>query len=103
MDSLVKEEGAGSNPAGANRSKDMINRMCTCGKLAGHRHHQFPQHKAHREKYGSLLDCDFNIEYMCPDCHSSHAKIDSLWDEERFLKELQSYVKNLEKTRGVFR
>jgi len=70
--------------------------ICTCGRQASQRHHKFPQHKHNREKYGSLIDKRFNIEMMCPQCHSSHANIEKLWDEKKFLIELNKYVKELE-------
>ena len=65
-------------------------RVCPkCGKFAPHRHHKFSQTKQNRDKYGKLLDADFNIEYYCPDCHSSHAKLGSgdTWDEVTFIME----------------
>jgi len=78
-------------------------RMCKCGRAASQRHHKFPQHKAHRELYGKLLDKPFNIEWMCANCHSSHSNIDPLWDEEDFLKALIKYVDELERYREVFK
>lgn len=68
----------------------MIHRICeACGKrMAHHRHHKFPQHKAHVQKYGrKVIDSDFNIAYCCSACHSSHANMPKrlMWDEEQFL------------------
>jgi hypothetical protein len=78
-------------------------KICKCGKTATQRHHKFPQHKAHRERYGKLIDKEFNIDMMCHYCHSSHAKVDEIWDEERFIKELTRYVDELERYKDVFK
>jgi len=81
----------------------MIVQICKCGRPASHRHHKFPQHNANRKKYGKLIDKSFNIEMMCPACHTSHASIDQLWDEEQFIKELTYYVEELEEYKKVFK
>ena len=81
----------------------MLATICSCGLPASQRHHKFPQHKANREKYGKLLDKKFNIKMMCPNCHSSHANIDALWDEEDFIKALTKYVDELEHYKEIFR
>ena len=65
-----------------------VKRVCPkCGRMASHRHHKFPQTKENRRKYGKLIDAEFNIEYFCADCHSSHAKLGDgdTWDELEFL------------------
>lgn len=77
--------------------------ICRCGNPATQRHHLFAQHKHHRKKYGKLLDKEFNIEMMCPACHSSHANIDELWDEDDFIEALKDYVDELERYRSVFK
>jgi hypothetical protein len=53
---------------------------------ANQRHHRFPQTVAHREAYGKLIDCDFNIAPACSECNGSHANVE-LWSEERFRQE----------------
>ena len=70
--------------------RSQVRRICPkCGRLAAHRHHKFPQTKDNRAKYGKLIDADFNSEYYCADCHSSHAQLGSgdTWDEVRFIIE----------------
>lgn len=69
--------------------------ICRCGRQAAHRHHKFPQHKHNREKYGDLLDLDFNIEMMCENCHSSHANIEKVDTEQMFLDNLKRHIKFL--------
>ena len=67
-----------------------VRRVCPkCGRLAAHRHHKFPQTKENRAKYGKLIDEEFNSEYYCSDCHSSHAKLENgdTWDELTFICE----------------
>ena len=67
-----------------------VKRICPkCGRLAAHRHHKFSQTKDNRAKYGKLLDAEFNSEYYCADCHSSHAQLGSgdTWDEVTFIIE----------------
>ena len=83
--------------------KNMIFHMCKCERPADHKHHKFPQWKSNRKKYGSLLDKPFNIEYMCANCHSSHSKVDPLWDEKDFIKALIRYIDDLEAYKEVFK
>jgi Zn finger protein HypA/HybF involved in hydrogenase expression len=72
--------------------KRMLNKKyCpVCGNIATHKHHKFSQTKWAKEKYGKkLIDHEFNIEYYCPDCHTSHARIlkAHLWTEKKFVEE----------------
>jgi hypothetical protein len=72
----------------------MIYKICeACGeRMANHRHHKFPQHKAHIEKYSrKVINSDFNIAYVCAVCHSSHACMPKrlMWSEEKFLEEMK--------------
>lgn len=58
-----------------------------CGKVATQKHHRFSQTKWAIEKYGKkLIDDNRNIEWLCPDCHSSHANIpkELIWSEKKF-------------------
>jgi hypothetical protein len=62
-----------------------------CGSHATQKHHKFSQTKWAIEKYGRrLIDDPRNIEYICYNCHSSHAKIppELNWNEKRFREEM---------------
>lgn len=64
-----------------------------CGMPAHQKHHLLSQSKVNIEKYGKkLINADFNIRWLCGDCHSGHNKIpkELNWSENRFLKEAQS-------------
>jgi Zn finger protein HypA/HybF involved in hydrogenase expression len=70
-----------------------------CGKQGIQKHHKFSQSKVNIAKYGrELIDAEFNTEWLCPDCHSSHNKIpkELNWSEARFVKEAKSrgYLQN---------
>jgi len=63
-----------------------------CGKPASQKHHKYSQTKWAIEKYGKILiDSDWNLEWTCIDCHSSHAHIpaDLIWEEKKFVNELE--------------
>lgn len=65
-----------------------VKRICPkCGRPATQRHHKFSQSKDNKKKYGKLIDADFNSEYYCEDCHSSHAQLGDgdTWDELTFV------------------
>lgn len=58
-----------------------------CGNPASQNHHKFPQTKRNTKTYGKkLIDIEWNLEPVCPNCHSSHNKIpaDDIWDEHLF-------------------
>jgi hypothetical protein len=58
-----------------------------CGNQATTKHHKFSQTKWAIEKYGKkLIDDEKNIEWICLDCHGSHAKIppELIWSEKKF-------------------
>ena len=61
-----------------------------CGvNTASQRHHKFSQTTRNRINYGYLLNQYPNIQYVCIDCHSSHANPElEHWSEQRFCKEL---------------
>lgn len=69
----------------------MICSFCNI-RQATQRHHKFSQTKNNRKIYGKILDMDFNIEYVCIDCHAGHAKIPdwALWDEKKFRSEAEA-------------
>jgi hypothetical protein len=46
-------------------------------------HHKFPNTKANRKIYGTLLDKRFNIDFLCNGCNGSHADVET-WDENKF-------------------
>ena len=61
-----------------------------CGKRAVHKHHKFSQTKWAIDKYRKdLINADFNIVMLCPDCHSSHANVPKnlIWTEQKFINE----------------
>ena len=64
-------------------------RCVICGSMATQRHHCFANTKMNRRNYDWLIDEEFNIEPVCADCHSSHAKIPPclIWNEEKFRDE----------------
>ena len=49
-----------------------FNKLCVnynCNNQAEHKHHKFSNTKLHRRIYGSLIDSEFNIDYLCSNCH----------------------------------
>lgn len=79
----------------------MLNtRYCIlCGAKAVHRHHKLSQSKVNINKFGKdLINADFNIEWLCPQCHSSHLNVpkELIWNEKRFIAEAKSrgYLKD---------
>jgi hypothetical protein len=62
--------------------------ICTlCGNKAVHKHHYYEDSKPNRDKYGKLLQEEFNKIMLCPDCHSSHANVPKYmyWNETLFI------------------
>lgn len=53
------------------------------------RHHKFPQRKWARKLYGALIDNPRNIQWVCSNCHASHASTDLImWTEKDFCNAL---------------
>jgi hypothetical protein len=45
-----------------------------CGDRAVHKHHKLSQTRVYQKLYHRLLDEDFNIMYLCNQCHSNPPK-----------------------------
>jgi hypothetical protein len=61
-----------------------------CGAKATDKHHKFSQSKINIAKYGrDLINNEFNIVWLCNNCHASHNKIpkELNWNEKRFIQE----------------
>lgn len=49
------------------------------------RHHKFSQTKWARKLYGNLIDDPKNIQWVCSNCHASHASLNLIfWSERDF-------------------
>lgn len=57
-----------------------------CCKIHNNKpHHKFSQNKYNRKYYGILLDDPINLQYVCWDCHCSHASSKLIiWNEFQF-------------------
>ena len=67
-----------------------------CGEPTLPLHHKYPNTKSNKKEFGEVIDWDFNKQFICAGCNTSHAghgKGLIVWKRDEFLKGLLEYLK----------